>query len=137
MMNTCRRSARINKYVGNMMESQGLPWNHNSHRLQIRSIPGMGWCLFATDNFRNEEDIAVYAGTKLTEMEARSHTLKSAYVVEIGDLLIDAWDAKAKLCKAFAGYANDAINKEGRRDCWNAEFVIDPYNDDSILLRAT
>jgi hypothetical protein len=123
----CCRSARTNKYVGNMTEPTGLPWNHNSHRLQIQSIPGMGWCLFASDHFRNEEDIAVYAEKKLTETEARSDKLKSVYDVELGDLFIDAWDAKANLCKAFAGYANDAINREGRRDCWNAEFVIDPY----------
>jgi formylmethanofuran dehydrogenase subunit B len=67
-----------------MTEPTGLPWYYNSHILQIQSIPGMGWCLFTTGHFRNEEDIAVYAGTNLTEAEARSEKLKSAYVVELG-----------------------------------------------------
>ena len=30
-----RRSHTVNKFMGNLVERQGLPWNHNAHRLQI------------------------------------------------------------------------------------------------------
>ena len=131
------RSKRSNKYTGDMAEREGLPWNHNASRLQIQAVPGMGWGLFAKDHFGKDEPIAVYTGKTLTPEVARSTSYKSDYVVELGELFIDAWDARAKICTAFAGYANDAINKHGRRDCWNAEFILDPDDDKRILLRAT
>jgi len=137
LQTTLRRSERRNKFTGSMTEREGLPWNHNADRLQIQSVSGMGWCLFAMDQFDKDEPIAVYAGKTLKPEVARSAAYKSDYIVELGELFIDAWDARAKLCTAFAGYANDAINKHGRRDCWNAEFILDPDDDRRILLRAT
>jgi hypothetical protein len=112
-----RRSNRVNKFMGKLAERQGLPWNHNAHRLQIQTIQDLGWCLFAKDHFKANEPIAVNSGKKLKAEIARSDKHRSDYVVELGELFIDAWDAKRKLCKAYAGYSNEAINKQGRRDC--------------------
>ena len=95
--NNLRRSARINKYSGDMAEREGLPWNHNAHRLLIQAVPGMGWGLFAKDEFGKDEPIAVYTGKKLKPEVARSAAYKSDYIVELGELFIDAWDAKENI----------------------------------------
>jgi hypothetical protein len=134
-----RRSSRSNRFAGQMGEGEVTPWDFNADNLAIRQSTGMGWCLFTKEAIQSNATIAVYTGKSISKKVAHSSRYKSQYVVEVGKACIDAWDTEEQLCMAYGGYANDAVNSEGRRDLWNAEFVIDENDpkEKTILLRAT
>ena len=103
----------------------------------------MGWGLFAKDGFKaGERVIGAYNGHRVKLRTATGRSYKSKYVVELETtnksiLCVDAWDPVRELCIAYGAYGNDAINKEGRRDCWNAELAIDDYDDHLVIIRPT
>ena len=71
---------------------------------------------------------------------AYAKTQLSRYIVEVADhykppLCIDSWDGTRQQCYNKEGYANDAIDWEGTNGKWNAEFIIDDYDGEKIILR--
>ena len=137
-----KRSSRSTRCVHSMQEMT-TPWDVNKEKVEIKQIPGMGWCLFAKEGFNAQDRVlCAYQGYKTTVRSARGRKCKSRYTVELEAgknkiLVVDAWDPVKNLCVAYGGYANDGINMIGRRDLWNAELEIDPYDDKMVILRPT
>ena len=137
-----RRSTRPRQNLQTMADDN-TPANINHDRVIIKEVPGMGWGLFAKDGFKaGERVISAYNGYRVKLRTATGRSYKSKYVVELETtnksiLCVDAWDPVRELCIAYGAYGNDAINKEGRRDCWNAELAIDDYDDHLVIIRPT
>ena len=84
--------------------------------------------------------ICVYQGEIISRKTAYAKTQKSNYIVEVADhydlpLCIDGWDNTSSVCYNKGGYANDAIDWEGANGKWNAEFIIDDYDNRKTILR--
>ena len=79
---------------------QDVDENTNSDKLGVFDVPGKGYGLFV-------KEVADYYQLPLC---------------------MDGWDDTRKKCYNKRGYANDAINWDGTKGKWKAEFVIGDYD---------
>ena len=135
-----RRSGREKRTRGYQPE-QNTDEHTNNEKLGVYAVEGMGYGLFAKQEFSiKDRIICVYHGKKISRKKAYAKQNKSNYIVEVMNhyrlpLCIDGWDETRGICFNKGGYANDAIGWEGEQGRWNAEFIVDDYDSSKIILR--